>query len=371
MAAKALDSIPSLTGPFVIGIDGKHLTDAERRRLQHPHVGGVILFMRNYENPAQLLELTAEIRAVRSPPLHISVDHEGGRVQRFRPGFTVLPAMRRLGALWDRDVLFACRVATSVGYVIGSELRAHGVDFSYAPVVDVEWGRSEVIGDRSLHRDARVVTMLSSHLNQGLALAGMANCCKHWPGHGWAVADSHVAIPDDTRPVAEILAADGAPYKWLGVGITSVMAAHIVYSQLDPKPAGFARRWIQDKLRGELGYTGAVFSDDLLMVGASGMGSVVDRARGAGSGMRPRADLQGRARRRRRARAGCLDAYAAVRSARRAPHSARPGAADGRAASDRRVPRRAAGPGALGRDACGVNAADRQMSASGAQARSM
>lgn len=279
--ADALNSVPSLTGPFVIGIDGKHLTDTDRRRLKHPHVGGVILFTRNYENPAQLLELTAEIRAVRSPPLHISVDHEGGRVQRFRPGFTVLPAMRRLGALWDRDVLFACRVATSVGYVIGSELRAHGVDFSYAPVVDVEWGRSEVIGDRSLHRDARVVTMLSSHLNQGLALAGMANCCKHWPGHGWAVADSHVAIPDDTRPIAEILAADGAPYRWLGVGITSVMAAHIVYSQLDPRPAGFAARWIQDKLRGELGYTGAVFSDDLLMVGASGIGGVVERARAA------------------------------------------------------------------------------------------
>jgi beta-N-acetylhexosaminidase len=188
--------------------------------------------------------------------------------------------MRRLGQLWDRDVLLACRVAASVGYVMGSELRADGVDLSFAPVLDVDHGRSAVIGDRAFHSDPRVVAMLASHLTHGLALAGMANCGKHYPGHGWAEADSHTDVPRDSRPLADLLAADAAPYRWLGAQLTGVMPAHVVYDSVDAVPAGFSRRWI-DLLRRELGFTGAVFSDDLLMEGARVQGGVVDRARAA------------------------------------------------------------------------------------------
>ena len=186
-------------GPVVVGIDGLELSAEDRDRLAHPLVGMVILFSRNFESPEQLCRLTAAIHALRDPPLLIAVDHEGGRVQRFRNGFTRLPAMRRLGELWDRDVLQACRVAASFGYVLASELRAHGVDLSFTPVLDLDWGRSGVIGDRALHSDPRVVAMLASHLCHGLAMAGMANCGKHFPGHGWAEADSHIAIPHDER----------------------------------------------------------------------------------------------------------------------------------------------------------------------------
>ncbi len=240
----------------------------------------VILFASNYESPEQLERLTADIHALRDPPLLIAVDHEGGRVQRFRRGFTRLPPMRALGRLWERDVLLACRAAASVGYVLAAELRAHGVDFSFTPVLDLDHGRSGVIGDRAFHSDPRVVTLLASHLMHGLQLAGMANCGKHYPGHGWAEADSHTDIPTDARPRAEILAADAAPYRWLGRQLTSVMPAHVVYEAVDAAPAGFSRRWI-DLLRGPLEFTGAVFSDDLLMQGASAQGSVPDRARAA------------------------------------------------------------------------------------------
>jgi beta-N-acetylhexosaminidase len=265
-------------GPVVVGIEGAlELTGADRERLMHPLVGMVILFSRNFESPEQLQRLTEEIHALRSPPLLISVDHEGGRVQRFRQGFTRLPPMRRLGELWDKDVLSACRAAASLGIVLASELRAHGVDFSFTPVLDVDWGRSDVIGDRSFHPDPRVVAMLASHLCHGLALAGMANCGKHFPGHGWAEADSHVAIPHDSRDKAEILMQDAAPYRWLGPQLASVMPAHVIYDSVDPAPAGFSARWIR-LLREDLGFVGAAFTDDLLMEGASTQGSVPDRA---------------------------------------------------------------------------------------------
>jgi beta-N-acetylhexosaminidase len=267
-------------GPVVVGVQGTELGPADRERLAHPLVGMVILFASNYESPEQLRRLTAEIHALRDPPLLIAVDHEGGRVQRFRRGFTLLPPMRALGRLWERDVLTACRTAASVGYVLASELRAHGVDFSFTPVLDLDYGRSEVIGDRAFHSDPRVVTLLASHLMQGLQLAGMANCGKHFPGHGWAEADSHVDVPHDARARSAILAADAAPYRWLGRQLTSVMPAHVVYDKADRSPAGFSRRWI-DLLRTDLRFTGAVFSDDLLMQGASGQGSVVERARAA------------------------------------------------------------------------------------------
>jgi len=270
-----------MLGPLVIDIQGTALTDDERRRLVHPLVGHVILFSRNFDSPTQLRELTAEIRALRSPSLRICVDHEGGRVQRFREGCSAIPPMASLGKLWDRDVLGACRTAVSIGTVIAVELRSYGVDLSFAPVLDLAWGPSSVIGDRALHADPRVVSMLASHLMHGLSLAGMANCGKHFPGHGWAAADSHHDVPVDPRPLETILSQDAAPYRWLGVALHSVMPAHVVYPQVDALPAGFSRRWIEQILRGDLGFTGAVFSDDLSMAGAAVAGDLPARARAA------------------------------------------------------------------------------------------
>ncbi|MCU0940421.1 MAG: beta-N-acetylhexosaminidase [Burkholderiaceae bacterium] len=269
-------------GPVVVDIAGTRLTPADRERLSHPLVGMVILFTRNYESPAQLAALTAEIHALRDPALVIAVDHEGGRVQRFRgPPFTRLPAMAELGALWERDVLQACRVATSAGFVLAAELRAFGVDLSFTPVLDLEWGRSGVIGNRAFARDPRNVAMLANHLCHGLQLAGMANCGKHFPGHGWAEADSHTAIPVDDRALDDILADDAAPYGWLGVSLASVMPAHVIYPQVDALPAGFSPRWIGEILRGRLGFTGAVFSDDLSMEGARVCGTAAESAQAA------------------------------------------------------------------------------------------
>lgn len=272
-------------GPVVVDIAGTRLTAEDRRRLSHPLVGMVILFARNFENVEQLAALTEELHALREPQLVIAVDHEGGRVQRFRERpFTRLPAMAQLGALWDRgdrDVLRACRVATSTGYVLAAELRAFGVDLSFTPVLDLHWSRSGVIGDRAFHHDARTVAMLANHLCHGLSLAGMASCGKHFPGHGWAEADSHTHIPQDERALDALLASDAAPYGWLGVSLASVMPAHVVYPQVDALPAGFSRRWIQDILRKQLGFAGAVFSDDLSMEGARVCGTVTQCAQAA------------------------------------------------------------------------------------------
>jgi len=271
-----------MLGPVVVDIEGTRLTEAERARLRHPLVGMVILFARNYATPQQLHALTEEIHALRSPPLLIAVDHEGGRVQRFRaPPFTRVAPMARLGALWDQDVLRACRTAVAIGYVMAAELRAHGVDLTFAPVLDLEWGHSSVIGDRALHHDPRVVTLLAAQLCHGMAMAGMANCGKHFPGHGWPAADSHTEVPIDERSRDEILGADAAPYGWLGVALAGVMPAHVIYPQVDARPAGFSARWINGVLRGELGFTGAVFSDDLSMEGASVAGDIVARGQAA------------------------------------------------------------------------------------------
>ena len=270
-----------MLGPLVVDVAGVSLTLAERQRLRRPLVGQVVLFTRNFESPQQLRELAREIRSLRDPPLRICVDHEGGRVQRFREGFSQIPPMSRLGQLWDRDVLAACRTAISIGTVIGSELRSHGVDLTFAPVLDLAWGRSAVIGDRALHADARVVSMLAANLMHGLALAGMASCGKHFPGHGWAKADSHHEVPVDPRPLQKILEHDAAPYRWLGVSLASVMPAHVVYPKVDALPAGFSRRWIGEILRGDLGFAGAVFSDDLSMAGAGVAGDLGARARAA------------------------------------------------------------------------------------------
>ncbi|RKP52060.1 beta-N-acetylhexosaminidase [Trinickia fusca] len=268
-------------GPVMLDVQGTALTEDDMRRLSHPMTGGVILFARHFENRAQLCALTDAIRAVREDLL-IAVDHEGGRVQRFRTdGFTVLPAMRRLGELWDRDVLQATKVATATGYILASELRACGIDMSFTPVLDLDYGQSQVIGDRAFHRDPRVVTLLAKSLNHGLALAGMRNCGKHFPGHGFASADSHVALPVDDRPLDEILREDVAPYGWLGMSLASVIPAHVIYSQVDAKPAGFSRIWLEDILRGKLRFTGAIFSDDLSMEAARAGGTLAEAATAA------------------------------------------------------------------------------------------
>ncbi|MGB3451309.1 MAG: beta-N-acetylhexosaminidase [Giesbergeria sp.] len=262
--------------PLILDVAGTTLSAVDRRRLAHPLTGGVILFARNWENRAQLLALTSAIKAVRDDLL-ICVDHEGGRVQRFRSdGFTHLPPMRALGSLWMRDgkggpgsgALTATNAATAAGYVLGSELRSCGVDFSFTPILDLDWGGSAVIGDRAFHRDPRVVTLLAKSLAHGLLQAGMAHCGKHFPGHGFVQADSHTEIPVDRRSLKAILQDDAAPYGWLRSTLTSVMPAHVIYPKVDSRPACFSRKWLQDILRDQLGFDGAIFSDDLSMEGA-------------------------------------------------------------------------------------------------------
>jgi beta-N-acetylhexosaminidase len=264
----------------MLDVVGATLTDDDIRRIRHPLTGGVILFARNYTDRRQLVALTQAIHAAR-PGVLIAVDHEGGRVQRFRSdGFTRLPAMRRLGELWDRDVLEAVKAATDVGFVLAAELRACGVDLSFTPVLDLDYGVSGVIGNRAFHRDPRVVSVLAKSLNHGLALTGMANCGKHFPGHGFVEADSHVAIPVDERGLKEILAEDAAPYGWLGLGLSGVMPAHVIYPKVDKNPAGFSKKWLS-MLRRDFGFQGVIFSDDLSMEGASVAGGVVDGANAA------------------------------------------------------------------------------------------
>ncbi|NMM27281.1 MAG: beta-N-acetylhexosaminidase [Glaciimonas sp.] len=264
----------------MLDVVGTTLAADDIRRIRHPQTGGVILFARNYINRKQLTALTAAIHAAR-PGLLIAVDHEGGRVQRFKTGgFTKLPAMRTLGALWERDVLQATNVATAVGYILATELRACGVDMSFTPVLDLDHGASSVIGDRAFHHDARVVTLLAKSLNHGLLLAGMANCGKHFPGHGFVQADSHVAIPVDERSLQAILAEDAAPYNWLGMSLSAVMPAHVIYPKVDKHPACFSKKWLS-MLRNKMGFEGAIFSDDLSMEGASVAGSVLDGAKAA------------------------------------------------------------------------------------------
>jgi len=265
--------------PLILDVAGTALSADDRRRLAHPLTGGVVLFTRNWHSRAQLLELTSAIKAVREDLL-ICVDHDGGRVQRFRTdGFTHLPPMRALGEMWMDDgkgakavpgsgALRATNAATAAGYVLGSELRACGVDFSFTPVLDLDWGESGVIGDRAFHRDPRVVAALARSLMHGLLQAGMGNCGKHFPGHGFVKADSHVDIPVDGRSLAAILGEDAAPYPWLSSVLTAVMPAHVIYPKVDRRPAGFSAKWLKDILRSRLRYDGAIFSDDLSMEGA-------------------------------------------------------------------------------------------------------
>jgi beta-N-acetylhexosaminidase len=229
-----------------------------------------------------LIALADDIKRQREPELPICVDHEGGRVQRFREGFTAVPAMRTLGKLWDRDRNVARETATSIGYVIAAELGAHGVDFSFTPVLDLDYGGSSVIGDRALHFDPTAVGALGACLVRGLSQGGAAAVAKHFPGHGFAEADSHVAVPKDERAFREIEKKDILPYKAvIEAGVAAVMPAHVIYPQVDAEPAGYSKHWLQEVLRGKLGFQGLVFSDDLSMEGAAVAGGPPERARAA------------------------------------------------------------------------------------------
>lgn len=251
--------------PLIIDVAATELNDADRRRLADPLVGGVIHFARNWRDRAQMTALNAEIKAIR-PDLLICVDHEGGRVQRFRTdGFTHLPSMRELGELWMRDAMRATQAATAVGQVLAGELRACGVDFSFAPVLDLDYGGSSVIGNRSFHRDPRVVALLAKSVMHGMLQMGMRNCGKHFPGHGFVQADSHVEIPVDKRALKAVLADDARPYDWLSGTLAAVMPAHVIYPKVDKRPAGFSSKWLGEILRKRFGFDGAVFSDDLSM----------------------------------------------------------------------------------------------------------
>ena len=269
-------------GPLMLDVAGTQLADDDRRRLSHPLVGGVILFARNYRDPAQLAGLCTEIHALKPAPLLIGVDHEGGRVQRFRDHFTRLPPMRALGEIWNEHPHRARDLARDTGYVMAAELRAHGVDFSFAPVLDLDYGASSVIGDRSFHARPQAVIELAHAVMLGMKNAGMAACGKHFPGHGYVKADSHVDVPVDDRSYSEIAAADLIPFsKMAEFGLAAMMPAHVIYPKVDAQPAGFSRVWLQKILRQGLQFDGVIFSDDLCMAGAAVAGGVVERVAAA------------------------------------------------------------------------------------------
>lgn len=268
-------------GPLMIDIEGTILSPGDRKLLLHPLIGGVILFTRNYRHPDQLSALTSDIHDLRSPPLLIAVDQEGGRVQRFREHFTGLPAMHLLGRRSDMDLQESKNLAAACGWLMAAELRTCGVDLSFAPVLDLDWGLSEVIGDRSFHREPSRVAELAGQYIKGMKRAGMVSVGKHWPGHGAVSEDSHLALPRDRREYGDILA-DIAPFqKLIGAGLAGIMTAHIVYTDLDLTPASFSRFWIADELRGKLQFQGVIFSDDLSMQGAAGVGNLAERVRTA------------------------------------------------------------------------------------------
>jgi beta-N-acetylhexosaminidase len=259
-------------GPLMVDIAGTELSAEDVRVLSHPMVGSVLLFTRNYSNPQQAAALTAAIRALRTPHLLIAVDHEGGRVQRFREGFTRLPAARLLGRRFDEDRRDALALAQSVGWLMASELRAVGVDFSFAPCIDLDYGVSEIIGDRAFHSDPDTVAALAVATMTGMREAGMAAIAKHFPGHGAVVADSHIALPVDRREFVD-LEADIRPYRPLiDNNLPGIMAAHVVFPAMDALPASLSKRWITGVLRGEMGFHGCVFADDLTMAGAAAFG---------------------------------------------------------------------------------------------------
>ena len=266
-----------LPGPLMIDIAGTELTDLDRQRLCHPLVGGIILFSRNFACREQLTALTAEIHALREPRLLIAVDHEGGRVQRFHDGFTRLPTMRALGYLYDNDPAAAITATRNVGFVLAAELRTCGVDYSFTPVLDLDYGPSRVIGDRAFHRDPVVVIALAAALADGLKQGGMGTCGKHYPGHGYVIPDSHIELPVDQRPLTA-MQEDLLPYR--KIPLDAVMAAHVIYECFDCNTAVFSNRWI-DYLRNDIKFNGVVFTDDLSMAGAGVVGDMLARVEAA------------------------------------------------------------------------------------------
>ncbi|MDO4997082.1 MAG: beta-N-acetylhexosaminidase [Neisseria sp.] len=272
-------SISLARGAVMADVAAYTLSDEEKQRLCDAAIGGVILFRRNFESVAQLKNLVAEIKALRTPELIVAVDHEGGRVQRFIDGFTRLPAMRALGEVWDaqgQDA--ACTQAEQVGWVLATELAACGVDLSFTPVLDLDWGQCSVIGNRSFHGDSQVVTQLALALQRGLQKGGMKACGKHFPGHGFVEGDSHLTLPRDTRTFDELWQDDLQPFQALAdSGMAAVMPAHVVYEQIDSQPAGFSRVWLQNVLREKIGFDGVIFSDDMTMEGAVSAGGIKQR----------------------------------------------------------------------------------------------
>jgi beta-N-acetylhexosaminidase len=265
----------------MVDVAGLELTPEDRDVLRHPLVGSVILFTRNYANSDQLTRLVADIHAVRSPALIVAVDQEGGRVQRFRPGFSALPPLRRIGHEYDLDPKHGLTLARSMGWLMAAEVRAHGVDLSFAPCVDLDYGVSEVIGDRAFHAKPEAVAQLALAYMAGMKDAGMAATAKHFPGHGAVVADSHQSLPVDRRDW-QGLADDVLPYRRLiANGLPGIMVAHVMFPAEDSAPASLSRRWIQNALREELRFEGAVFTDDLSMGGAAEYGDIVARAQAA------------------------------------------------------------------------------------------
>ncbi|AUM11456.1 beta-N-acetylhexosaminidase [Ketobacter alkanivorans] len=264
-------------GPLMLDLESTVLSKQDIKRLQHPGTGGVILFSRNIESVAQVRDLVAAVRDVR-PQLLLAIDQEGGRVQRIRDGVTRLPPLARLGALYDQDTGAALVRARDWGWLMASEMLALGLDISFAPVLDLEVGRSSVIGDRSLHKDPAAVVALGRAYVAGMHEAGMAATGKHFPGHGWVEADSHVAIPVDERSLEQITSVDMQPFTQLAAEIDAVMPAHVIYTNVDQQPAGFSSFWLQTVLREQLRFNGVIFSDDLTMEGAAVAGGYAQRA---------------------------------------------------------------------------------------------
>ena len=266
-------------GPIMCDIAGTELTIDDKRRLQHPMIGGVILFARNYSSLQQLTDLTTEIHALRTPSLLVAVDHEGGRVQRFKNDFTRLPAMRELGKIWDEHPISAHRLAQLTGYVLAAELRACGIDLSFTPVLDIDYQQSCVIGNRAFHRKPQAIGELAHSLMKGLKLGGMEAIGKHFPGHGYIQEDSHIEMPVDKRSYVDIKMDDLIPFReMIKHGLAGIMPAHVIYPKIDSQPAGFSTVWLQKILRSELEFDGCIFSDDLSMEGAVVAGNIVQRA---------------------------------------------------------------------------------------------
>jgi len=260
----------NLLGPVMLDIKAGYLTEEDRSLLTHPLAGGVILFTRNFESATQLAELIKEIKALRDPALLIAVDHEGGRVQRFKEPFTVIPTLNVLGQQYDKNIDTALQDAETFGWLTAIELLTFGIDFSFTPVLDIDYGVSQVIGDRAFHSSPQIIAKLAAAYIQGLHKAGMSSTGKHFPGHGGVTADSHTDIPVDKRDLDTLLKQDIIPFKYLIPDyLDAIMPAHVIYKQINDKPAGFSSYWLKDILRTELNFKGIIFSDDLDMQGAS------------------------------------------------------------------------------------------------------